>query len=193
MAVETDFSSGSMAVPSFSSDMASSPSYTYGSFQRNWLGELLTGTYQKDYEDWLRSEQSADLALQRDYWLQQRANEFSASEAQKQRDYEERLSNTAISRAVADMKNAGINPNLAFSNVGSASTPTGSFASASSARSSGSNYQNSSQSALRVIGSILSLVGDIVAGNYSKAGKVESARIASSRPISNRNVNIYTR
>lgn len=56
-------------------------------------------------------------------------NEFNAQEAQKQRDYEERMSNTAVQRQVEDMKSAGINPAMAYVNGATgASTPTGSSA-----------------------------------------------------------------
>lgn len=53
----------------------------------------------------------------------QKTREFNSREAQKQRDYEERMSNTAFSRAVADMRNAGLNPYLATG--ASSSTPQG--------------------------------------------------------------------
>lgn len=54
-------------------------------------------------------------------------NAFNASEAQKARDWEEQMSNTAYQRATEDMKKAGINPALAFSQ-GGASTPSASTA-----------------------------------------------------------------
>lgn len=54
---------------------------------------------------------------------------YNAQEAQKQRDWEEMMSNTAYQRATNDLQAAGLNPILAAS--ASASTPSGGMASSS--------------------------------------------------------------
>lgn len=55
------------------------------------------------------------------------AMDFSAQQAALNREFQTHMSNTAYQRAVADMKKAGINPILAYTQ-GGATTPAGSSA-----------------------------------------------------------------
>lgn len=55
------------------------------------------------------------------------ANQANLAESQRNRDFQERMSNTSYQRGMKDMKDAGLNPMLAFMQ-GGANTPSGSTA-----------------------------------------------------------------
>ena len=67
-------------------------------------------------------------ALQRQYW--EEANAYNMTEAEKDRAFQQYMSNTSYQRAVADLIAAGLNPILAAGNSG-ASTPVGAMATTS--------------------------------------------------------------
>ena len=142
-------------------------SYTnnMAAMESNWLGEFLYGTDDKDRRDWIRSEQSANNAFVRDMMKLEEQNAFNRAEAQTQRDWEERMSSTAYQRAMADMKAAGLNPILAYSQ-GGASTPSGSSAYSGSGGVSSGQIHKSSQGQLGNAAHIVSGLLQVVSGLY---------------------------
>lgn len=130
---------------------------------------------QASAEDILRAQEANEM--QKAFMEAQQA--FNSAEAEKQRKWEEAMSNTAYQRAVTDMIKAGINPIIAFQN-GGASTPAGSSASAgmqtaykaqtfadqesNSSGKSSSKGENWSSSVMASMTQLMDGLGDIISG-----------------------------
>ena len=101
-------------------DSASSANDIY----QGYLNEL--EQMQRDNNEWYEEQ------MQRQMDFQTAANkiamDFSAAEADKERAFQTEMANSAYQRAVADLKKAGLNPILAYSQ-GGASVPSVSAAS----------------------------------------------------------------
>lgn len=85
---------------------------------------------------------SAQTAMQFSQAMMEAQQAYNSAEAQKQRDWQEKMANTAYQRAVKDMKAAGINPILAAGN-GGAATPSGAAASSGMAQAFTDTYSQS--------------------------------------------------
>ncbi|WGL31057.1 DNA pilot protein [Dipodfec virus UOA04_Rod_690] len=131
-------------------------------------------------EDWQRDQIAKEREHERDLAYLERQNKFNAEEAQKQRDFEERMSSTALIRQFEQMKKVGLNPLLAYSN--DASTPTGSAASSGGSRGSGSGYRRSGNRYDPLDGIVAKIAGGLVTAltGSAKAGALTSMVVETS-------------
>lgn len=116
---------------------------------------------------------SADAMIGQAIALSQANSAFNAREAQKNRDWQERMSNTAHQREVADLLAAGLNPVLSVTGGNGASTPSGAVATADS---SGVSAMSS------ILGSVLSSNATLAAAALASSASRYASEL--SNPLS---------
>lgn len=133
----------------------------------------------KWYEDLLEDQrqfESDEAALNRLFQQTsaEKAMKFEADQAQNQMDFQREMSNTAYQRAVEDLRKAGLNPILAYSN--SASSPSGASGSGYAAGGSKANAGGVSiprsahieSDIFYMLGNLTNIVGSL----FTSAGKL---------------------
>lgn len=102
--------------------------------QKNWDIAQSSNQTNMEMQNDAQAYNSEEARIDREFQASQVSGQqaYNAAEAQKSRDYTTQMSNTAYTRAVQDMKNAGLNPMLTVTQ-GGASTPNGATASGAAA------------------------------------------------------------
>ena len=102
-----------------------------------------------------------------DYW--KKAAAYNSREAQKQRDFEEYMSNTAVSRRVDDLKRSGFNPILSIigGGMGAADGSSSSAASMSASSTSEAHSNETAEDMMAIIG-LLGTAVSAISGFFKK-------------------------
>lgn len=136
MSLQTALQSGGLGRALGTSQPQTIEDLANNGFKQNYVtGNFFSRTFDSGKLDAQNSALAAAQDRQYNYLMSQYTNAYNAKEAQKQRDFEERMSNTQYSRAVKQLRELGLNPYLAVQGI-SGNVPSGVAASGSSSYSS---------------------------------------------------------
>lgn len=136
------------------------PRYDVNSGYTNLFGSLdntFTGN-----NDWTRAQQLQANAFAFTAEQAKLARDFNASEAQKLRDWQTEMSNSAYSRSIADLKKNGVNPYMAINGLSAASTPSGAAGSSGIAHGDGGRLPGSANGWNNLINSAFNLASRVL-------------------------------
>lgn len=128
---------------------------------------------------WWEKFTGTDKAVTRQASQSEIARLFNSLEAEKNRQFQERLSSSAYQRAVADMKKAGLNPAMMYQGMSGASSPGGSSASTSAGGNVKGDPSGIMGTALMVAGALLTK-GVSLGAKAATAGTSAGAKVVSS-------------
>lgn len=121
------------------------------------MSDLLDAVYKITERNTARSEQQAAELRGWQERQNQIAMDFNSAEAQKNRDWQQMMSNTAHQREVADLQAAGLNPILSASGGNGAAVTSGATASGVTSSGAKGEVDTSADNALvQIFGSLLS-------------------------------------
>lgn len=146
------------------------------------LGSTAAGIYQADKNYKAQKEANAtnimlqEMANENNIMLQQQANAAAMAESERNRAWQEEMSNTAHQREMADLKAAGLNPILAA--TGGATTGSGGVATIDAPQVNSARVSAPMMNLNSVTNLIQSLTTAALIGNFYKGQRTNSATTA---------------
>lgn len=161
------------------------------------LGSTAAGIYQANKNYKAQQEANAtniklqEMANENNIMLQQQANAAAMAESERNRAWQEEMSNTAHQREMADLKAAGLNPILAA--TGGATTGSGGVATIDAPQVNSARVNAPMMNLSSVTNLIQSLTTAALIGNFYKGQRTNSATTANAINSMNKSTPIVSK